>query len=57
VGLEVERQKIIPVKYDSITFDEGFRADMIVDEKVILELKAVEEVHRVHKKQLSRICV
>jgi GxxExxY protein len=51
-GLEVERQKPISVRYDSITFDEGFRADRIVDDKVVLELKAVEEVHPVHKRQL-----
>jgi GxxExxY protein len=51
-GLQVERQKVIAVKYDSITFDEGFRADVIVDDKVVLELKSVEAVHRVHKKQL-----
>jgi len=51
-GLAVERQKIIPVRYESITFDEGFRADVVVDEKVVLELKSVEEIHPVHKKQL-----
>jgi len=51
-GLAVERQKVIAITYDSITFDEGFRADVIVEDKVILELKAVEEIHRVHKKQL-----
>ena len=51
-GLAFERQKAIPVRYDSITFDEGFRADVIVEDKVVLELKAVEEVHPVHKKQL-----
>ncbi len=51
-GLHVERQVPIPIQYDSITFDEGFRADMIVEDKVILELKSVEEVSRVHKKQL-----
>jgi len=51
-GLAVERQTIIPVRYESITFDEGFRADVVVDEKVVLELKSVEEIHPVHKKQL-----
>jgi GxxExxY protein len=51
-GLCVERQKAIPVVYDSIKFDEGFRADVIVDDKVILELKSLEDVARVHKKQL-----
>ena len=51
-GLHVERQKAISVTYDSITFDEGFRADVIVEDNVVLELKSVEEVHPVHKKQL-----
>jgi GxxExxY protein len=51
-GLHAERQQAISVTYDSITFDEGFRADVIVEGKVVLELKSVEEVHPVHKKQL-----
>ena len=51
-GLAVERQVSIPVVYDGISFDEGFRADIVVAGLVILELKSVEEVHRVHKKQL-----
>lgn len=51
-GLTVTRQQPIPVQYDSIQFDEGFRADIVVEDKVILELKSVEAVLRVHKKQL-----
>ena len=51
-GLAVERQIPIPVVYDGLSFDEGFRADIVVAGLVILELKSVEEVHRVHKKQL-----
>jgi GxxExxY protein len=51
-GLAVARQVPVPIKYDSIAFDEGFRADMIVEDKVILELKAIESVAAVHKKQL-----
>ena len=51
-GLHVERQVPISIQYDSIRFDEGFRADMIIENKVILELKSIEEVSRVHKKQL-----
>jgi len=50
--LRVTRQQPISIKYDSITFDEGFRADLIVENKVIVELKSVETVSRVHKKQL-----
>ena len=51
-GLQVVRQEPIAVEYDSIRFDEGFRADVIVEDKVILELKSVENVSRSHKKQL-----
>ncbi|MFG0261340.1 MAG: GxxExxY protein [Novipirellula sp. JB048] len=51
-GLTVERQKPIPIKFDGITFDEGFRADLIVNGLVILELKSIEKIHPVHKKQL-----
>ena len=51
-GLSVQRQVIIPIQYQSIQFDEGFRADLIVEEKVILELKSVERTNPAHKKQL-----
>ena len=51
-GLAAIRQVPIPVKYDSIVFDEGFRADILVEDKLILELKSVETVAPVHKKQL-----
>ena len=47
-----ERQKDIPVLYDSVHLDVGFRADIIVDKKVIIELKSIETVKPVHKKQL-----
>ena len=51
-GLVVERQVPVPIEYSGIEFDEGFRADIIVAGKVILELKSVEKVNNVHKKQL-----
>ena len=51
-GLAVERQKAIPINYDGMQFDEGFRADLVVANKVIVELKSVETVAPVHKKQL-----
>lgn len=52
LGLAVERQLPIPIRYDSIVFEEGFRADLVVENLVIIELKSVEEIHRVHKKVL-----
>jgi GxxExxY protein len=51
-GLKVERQAPVAIIYDDIKFDEGFRADLIAEEKVIVELKSVEKVIPVHKKQL-----
>lgn len=51
-GLRVKKQKIIEVVYDDIKMDKGFKADIIVENKVILELKAVEHILPVHQKQL-----
>ena len=51
-GLQVKRQVPVPIRYRDLKFDEGFRADAIVEDKVILELKSVEKVSVVHKKQL-----
>jgi GxxExxY protein len=51
-GLQVQRQVRIPIEFDGIQFDEGFRADIIVNGKVILELKSVESIHPAHKKQV-----
>ena len=51
-GLQVERQVSIPIEYDGIKFDEGFKADLIIDNKVLLEMKSVEAIHNAHKKQL-----
>lgn len=51
-GLNVLRQQSIPITFENIKFDEGFRADIIVEDKVIIELKSVEEISKVHKKQL-----
>ena len=52
-GLTVERQVSVPIEYDGLKFDEGFRADMIVGGKVVLELKSVERVIPAHKKQIQ----
>jgi GxxExxY protein len=49
--LNVERQVPVSIEYDGIKFDEGFRADIIIDNKVILELKSVESVTKAHKKK------
>lgn len=51
-GLSVQRQIPIAIEFEGQRFDEGFRADLIVEGKVIIELKSVENVHPAHKKQL-----
>ena len=51
-GLQVARQQAIPVVYESVHLQEGFRADIIVENKVIIEIKSLETLHPVHKKQL-----
>ncbi|OGR00108.1 MAG: GxxExxY protein [Deltaproteobacteria bacterium RIFOXYD12_FULL_50_9] len=52
-GLKVERQVAVPIEYKGIRFTEGFRADIIVDGRVILELKSIERVTAAHKKQVQ----
>ena len=51
-GLRVERQLAIPIQYHGVTFDEGFRADLVIEDVVIVELKSSEAMLRVHGKQL-----
>jgi GxxExxY protein len=52
-GLPVERQIPISIQYDGVKFDEGFRADIIVEKKVIIELKSVEHATAAHRKQIQ----
>jgi len=51
-GLSYRRQVVVPIVYDGIRFDEGLRLDVLVDDLVICELKAVEALHSVHMAQL-----
>jgi len=51
-SLSVERQMSIPIEYQGIKFDEAFRADIVIERKVILELKSIEAVTKAHKKQV-----
>jgi GxxExxY protein len=51
-GLQVARQQLVPVVYESFRIDAGFRADLIVEDKVIVEIKSVETLAPVHMKQL-----
>ncbi len=51
-GLQAQRQVPVPITFEGEHFDLGFRADIIVENKVILELKSIERLSPVHKKQL-----
>jgi GxxExxY protein len=52
IGLNCKRQVRLPVNWDNIKIDLGYIADLIVEDIVIIELKSIEEIHPVHKKQL-----
>lgn len=51
-GLKIEKQVPVPVIYDEVKLDIGFRLDLIVENKVIIEIKSVEALSPVHHKQL-----
>ena len=51
-GWIVEKEKILPVIYKGITLVHGYRIDILVDNRVVIELKTVEELHRAHYQQL-----
>jgi GxxExxY protein len=51
-GVAVRRQVPIPIRYEELVFEEGFRADLLVEDKVIVELKSVEQFAPVHGKQV-----
>lgn len=52
VGLEVERQKALPVIYKGLKIDAGYRLDIVINDEVIVELKSVETLHPIHTSQL-----
>lgn len=52
LGFKVERQKALPVKYRGVFLDCGYRIDLLVEGKVVVELKAVERLERIHEAQL-----
>jgi GxxExxY protein len=51
-GLKVEKQKPLPLIYKEIKLDAGYRLDLIVEDKVIVELKSIEEFHEIHIAQV-----
>jgi GxxExxY protein len=51
-GLRVQHEVPLPVVYEEVRLDAGYRLDLVVNECVIIELKAVEKIHPVHEAQL-----
>ena len=51
-GLKVERQKELPVVYDKIKLDAGYRIDLLVENQIILELKSVAAIDPIHRAQV-----
>ena len=51
-GFECKRQVPVPILYDGLCFDEGFRLDVLVEDRIVCELKAVDKPHPVHEAQL-----
>jgi len=51
-GLRVQRHQPIPVVHETVRMELGFRADLIVESKVVVEMKSIETIAPVHKKQL-----
>lgn len=51
-GLAVERQRPVPIYFDGVAIDEGFRLDLLVEGKLVIELKSVERLAPVHAKQV-----
>ena len=51
-GLKVEKQVLLPIIYDGVKIDAGYRIDLFVENEVIIELKAVEKLHPIHRAQL-----
>ncbi len=51
-GFQVERQKPVRFEFDGMVFEDAFRVDLLVDERVLVELKSVEKLASVHCKQL-----
>ena len=53
MGITAERQKPIPIFIDDIAFGDGFRADLLVEQRMLIEIKSVERIAAVHRKQVQ----
>lgn len=51
-GLQIECERAVPLRWDDVTMETAFRADIVVENKLLLELKSIEQIEPVHKKQV-----
>jgi len=51
-GLHVQRQVAVPIEYRGLRFEEGYRLDLLIEKAIVIEIKSVEELSQIHKKQL-----
>jgi GxxExxY protein len=52
LGIEVEKQKVLPLIYKEVRLDSGYRLDLLVEKRVVVEIKSVEILHEVHTAQV-----
>lgn len=52
MGYKVDRQKPINIEFDGLTFEAAFRVDVMIDGRLVIEIKSVDQLQRVHAKQL-----
>jgi GxxExxY protein len=52
LGMRAQRQVLIPIRYEGLTIDNGYRVDLLVESRIVVELKAVESILPVHRSQL-----
>lgn len=52
LGYRVERQKAVSIEFDGLRFDAAFRIDLLVDDRLVVEIKSVEQLGKAHSKQL-----
>ncbi len=52
LGVKVEKQKSLPLKYKEVRLDAGYRLDLLVEKKVVVEIKSIEALHEVHVAQV-----
>ena len=52
LGIQVEKQKVLPLKYRDVKLEAGYRMDLLVDNRVVVEIKSVENFNEVHMAQV-----